>query len=202
MTIQKKKKANFNVGIAVFNATNAAKGAASAVLMSDKLNSLISLVTVGRQVHQRIATWILVKVIAVFRMVVFLVTMFFILGFFIIDAPKMLILLFLMDFVAIALATDNVRPSKGPATWKIAKLGLIGGVIGLFCVGESIGLLYIGIKVFYLTRDELSTFTFTLMFFFGLFSLMSVRERSWFFSSRPSLYVYKTIEKLSNCYNL
>ncbi len=44
------------VGCAVSNATDVAKGAASAVLTHDGLSGVIELVHVGRKIHHRIET--------------------------------------------------------------------------------------------------------------------------------------------------
>ncbi len=49
------------VGCAVSNATDVAKGSASAVLTHDGLSGIVALVHTGRRIHHRIETWILNK---------------------------------------------------------------------------------------------------------------------------------------------
>lgn len=51
------------VGIATANATDVAKGAASAVLTAEGLSPIVPFVTVGRQVHERMITWIINKIV-------------------------------------------------------------------------------------------------------------------------------------------
>src|SRR5579872_1166550 len=50
------------VGIAVKSATDVAKQAASVILLNEGLESIISLITVGRTIHHRIATWVISKI--------------------------------------------------------------------------------------------------------------------------------------------
>ena len=59
------------VGIAVSNATDVAKGAASVVLTSPGLTNILSLVVSGRMIYQRILTWIFNKIVKTFQVVVF-----------------------------------------------------------------------------------------------------------------------------------
>jgi len=49
------------VGIAVKSATDAAKQAASVILLHEGLESIISLITVGRTIHHRITNWVVSK---------------------------------------------------------------------------------------------------------------------------------------------
>jgi len=70
------------VGIAVYNATDVAKSAASVVLTVEGLQGIVDLVTIGRSVYQRVVTWILTKInktieIAIFVLSVFLFTTIF-----------------------------------------------------------------------------------------------------------------------------
>lgn len=46
------------VGCAVSNATDVAKGSASALLLSEGISGVVSMVEVGRQVHARVQVWV------------------------------------------------------------------------------------------------------------------------------------------------
>ena len=110
------------VGIAVSNATDVAKGSASVVLTEPGLSNIIDLVTTGRMIYQRILTWIFNKIVKTFQVVFFVILAFLFTGLFVVDAFQVVLLLFLVDFVTISLATDNVRPSEKPETWNITPL--------------------------------------------------------------------------------
>jgi H+-transporting ATPase len=176
------------VGIAVSNAIDLAKGSASVVLTTEGLAPTIHLVRVSRMIHERIATWILNKIVKTFLTVVFIVIVFLSDGIFIVKAINILALLFLIDFVTLALATDNTRGSKFPVEWKIFHLLRVAVTLGIVAIGESIGLLYIGFNLLGIRSDieTVHTFTMEILFFSSLCTVYVVRERSWFWRSIPS----------------
>lgn len=175
-----------DVGIAVSNATDVAKGAASVVLIGEGLSGIISLIKIGRKVHRRIAIWVLNKISRTILKSVFVVGTYLVTGKFLISAFAMLLLVFLTDFVKIALATDNVRWSVHPSRLEIASLARVGAALGLIMFAEAVGLLYLGIICFDLTPPETATFSFEILFFLAIFSLFVVREEGHFWNSKPS----------------
>ena len=176
------------VGIAVSNATDVAKGAASVVLTQEGLSNILSPIKVGRMMFERINTWILNKIARTILKTCFVVIAFLILGKYVISASAMLIMIFMTDFVKISLSTDNVKWSEKPAKWNINGVAKMGVVIGLIMTIEAFGLLYIGLDYFNLNADNkaLSTFCFEVLLFFALFSIFVVREKKHFWSSAPS----------------
>ncbi|MDQ1251926.1 MAG: H+-transporting ATPase [Euryarchaeota archaeon] len=175
------------VGIAVSNATDIAKGAASVVLTHEGLTEIVELVKTGRQIHQRISTWILNKIIKTFEIVLFVVLAFLITGEYVIGAFEIVLLLFLIDFVTIAIATDNVRPARKPESWNIAAMARVAVLLGMLIVAESFGLLYIGMSHLRLTSHTgLHTFVFDMLIFGGMFTILVVREKGYFWKSIPS----------------
>jgi H+-transporting ATPase len=175
------------VGIAVSNAADVAKGAASAVLTEPGLTNILSLVISGRMIYQRILTWIFNKIVKTFQIVVFVVLAFLFTGLFVINAFQVVLLLFLVDFVTISLASDNVRPSQKPETWNISSLLKASIILGIFVVAESFGLLYLGLTYLDLSNTaQLNTFVFDMLLFGGLFTIFVVRERGNFWKSKPS----------------
>jgi H+-transporting ATPase len=92
------------------------------------------------------------------------------------------------DFAKIALATDHVRPSKKPETWNIGGFIAVSVVLGVAMVAESLLLLYIGWSHFGLAANDnaLYTFSFLTLLYFAAFSIVSARERRWFWATMPS----------------
>jgi plasma-membrane proton-efflux P-type ATPase len=176
------------VGIAVSNATDVAKGAASVVLTDEGLSGIVTLVEQGRVVYQRILTWIINKISRTILQSALVTIAFLVTGRFVISAFGMLLLLFLTDFPKIALATDHVRWSRRPETWRATGHLQVAVVLGVVMLIESFGLLAIGWQAFDVMADDemLHTFTFQMLFYFALFSLLSIRERRRFWASRPS----------------
>ena len=176
------------VGIAVSGATDVAKSAASVVLTTEGLGGIVELVKSGRAIYQRVLIWIINKISRTILKSGFVVVAFLFTGRFVISALGMVLLVFMTDFVKISLSTDRVRASQTPETWNIGPLVRIAVILGLLMLVEALGLLAIGWHRLQL-RDhpgQLQTFTFQLLLFFALLSLVSIRERRAFWASRPS----------------
>jgi len=176
------------VGIAVSTATDVAKGAASVVLTEAGLTNIVTLVEQGRTIYQRILTWVINKISRTILKAAYVAIAFVATGQFVVSAFAMLLLVFLTDFAKISLATDNVRPSKMPETWNIGGFITVSVALGIAMVAETLLLLGIGWSSFGLATDAnaLHTFSFLLLLYFGVFSVVSARERRWFWSTVPS----------------
>jgi H+-transporting ATPase len=176
------------VGIAVSTATDVAKGAASVVLTEPGLTNIVALVEQGRTIYQRILTWIINKISRTILKSAFVAIAFVVTGKFVVSAFAILLLTFMTDFAKVALATDQVRPSKAPETWDIGGLVTVSVVLGIAMVGEALTLLWIGWSRFGLATNNnaLYTFSFLLLLYFAVFSVLSARERRAFWSTMPS----------------
>jgi len=183
------------VGIAVSNATDVAKKAASAVLTSEGLEGIVDLVKTGRMTYQRIITWVLNKIIKTFQITVFVVLAFLLTGEYIISALHMILLLFLTDFVTLSISTDNVRYSEKPDSWNITGLVKVALFLGILVIVELMLLLHIGFSYFGLSSNlgQLHTFTFELLIYVELLDLLILRERGHFWNSRPSNFLLLAI---------
>ena len=176
------------VGIAVSSATDVAKGAASVVLTDPGLTNIVALVEQGRTIYQRILTWIINKISRTILKAAFVAIAFVMTGKFVVSAFAMLLLVFMTDFAKITLASDHVRPSKKPETWNIGGYIATSVVLGLAMVAEALSLLYIGWIQFGLASNDnaLHTFSFLTLLYFAAFSILSARERRWFWTTMPS----------------
>lgn len=183
------------VGIAVSSATDVAKGAAGVVLTSEGLTGIVSMVKIGRMIYHRINTWIVNKISRTILKSSYVVLTFLFLGKYTVSALTMLLLLFMTDFVKVALATDNVQWSPTPNTYDISPVVRLGVTLGIIMAVEAMGFLYYALRHLALAGDifSLSTFSFLLLLFFALFSLFVVRERGHFWSSRPSRFLLTAI---------
>lgn len=176
------------VGIAVSTATDVAKGAASVVLTEPGLTNIVALVEQGRIIYQRILTWIINKISRTILKVSFVAIAFVVTGKFVISAFAMLLLTFMTDFAKISLATDHVRSSRKPETWNIGGFIAVSVILGIAMVAETLAFLWLCWSRFGLATntDALYTFSFLLLLYFAVFSVVSARERRWFWSTMPS----------------
>jgi len=176
------------VGIAVSNATDVAKGAASVVLTEPGLANIVSLVEQGRTIYQRVLTWIINKISRTILKSAFVAIAFVVTGKFVVHAFAMLLLVFMTDFAKIALATDRVRWSRRPESWNIGGFVILSAGLGAAMLVESLALLWFGWSRFGLAANDaaLHTFSFLALLYFAVFSVVSARERHWFWQSWPS----------------
>jgi magnesium-transporting ATPase (P-type) len=133
-------------------------------------------------------TWIVNKISRTILKAAFVAIAFVVTGKFVVSALAMLLLVFLTDFAKISLATDHVRPSKTPETWNIGGFVTVSVVLGVAMLIETLFLLWIGWSRFGLATNNnaLYTFSFLTLLYFAVFSIVSARERRWFWSTVPS----------------
>ncbi len=176
------------VGIAVSNATDVAKGSASIVLTGPGLPHVVEPIKSGRLMFKRINTWILNKITRTILKTCFIVFAFLLTGRFVVSSTAVLLMIFMTDFVKITLSTDNVKMSRKPDVWDIRGLTRISILLGLVLVVEAFGLLYLGDHFFGLMANDaaLHTFSFEILFFFAMFSVFVLREHGHFWDSAPS----------------
>ena len=148
----------------------------------------MALVEQGRTIYQRILTWIINKISRTILKAAFVAIAFVVTGKFVVSAFAMLLLVFMTDFAKISLATDHVRPSKTPETWNIGGFITVSVVLGVAMVAETLLLLWIGWSHFNLATNNnaLYTFSFLMLLYFAVFSVVSARERRWFWATVPS----------------
>jgi magnesium-transporting ATPase (P-type) len=176
------------VGIAVSSATDVAKAAASVVLTEPGLANIVALVVQGRTIYQRILTYIVNKISRTVLKTAFVAAAFVVTGKFVLSAFAMLLLVFITDFAKISLATDRVRPSQKPETWSIGPLILVSGALGALMAAEALLLLWACWARYGLAAnaDALCTSSYLILLYFAAFSILSARERGWFWATLPS----------------
>jgi hypothetical protein len=135
-----------------------------------------------------VLTWIINKISRTILKAAFVAIAFVVTGKFVVSAFAMLLLVFMTDFAKVALATDHVRSSRKPETWNIGGFITVSVVLGVAMVAEALLLLYIGWSWFGLAANDnaLYTFSFLTLLYLAVFSIVSARERQWFWATMPS----------------
>jgi len=146
-------------------------------------------------IHQRILSWIMNKVVKTFQVAIFASVAFLVTGKQVVSTFDVVLLLFLVDFVTLTIATDNVQWSPHPDNWHIGRLMATSIGLGLVSLPESLAMLWLGIRWLGLGEDTalLQAYAFGLLFYSGMFNLVVVRERGPFWSSRPSRTMLLTV---------
>ncbi len=177
------------VGIAVSNATDVAKAAASLVLTRPGLTDILTSIKVSRQIYQRMLTYTLNKIIKTLEICVILSLGFLIVHNFIISQILIVLLLFTNDFITMSLSTDRVSFSRKPDKWNIRNLMTRGGGFALFVLIFSFTSVIIGNFYLHFSLPELQTWTFLTLVFTCQATLYLVRERKHAWTSMPGPWV-------------
>jgi H+-transporting ATPase len=175
------------IGIAVSTATDVAKSAAGMVLTEAGLAGIVAAVKEGRITFQRILTYTLNSIIKKVVTVLFLVVGLIMTGHAILTPMLMVIVMIAGDFLAMALTTDNVRPSQKPNSWNIGRLTMAGVLLGSCLLTFCAGVLAVGQFGFHLGTGALQTLAFIVLVFGSQATIYSIRERRRLWNSPPSL---------------
>jgi H+-transporting ATPase len=173
------------MGIAVNSSTDVAKVSASTVLTEPGLGVIIDAIKTSRHIYQRMLTWVINKVTKVIQVIGLLTVGFFWFHNTVVSLLGMALLIFANDFVTMSLATDNVEYTANPNKWNVRNITFASLVVGILLVGEGAIALFVGSHYFSLTFDQLRTFVMLALIFTSQFRVYIVRERRYFWSSRP-----------------
>lgn len=174
------------VGIAVANATDVAKAAASVVLTNPGLGDVVAAVEVSRRIYQRMLTYTLNKIVKTLEIAAFLSLGLMLTGTFVVTPLLIVLLLFSNDFVTMSIATDRVSFSRKPDRWRIPTLIATAGVLATLVLILSFFVFFAGRDLLHLPLPQLQTLIFVMLVFTGQGTVYLVRERHHFWHSRPS----------------
>ncbi|MDK6029262.1 plasma-membrane proton-efflux P-type ATPase [Ignisphaera sp. 4213-co] len=173
------------LGIAVANATDVAKASAGAVLLKPGLEGVVDILLTGREVYQRALTWIINKVTKTIQFTLLLVIGFIILRYDVLSLLGMTLLVFANDFATMSLATDNAKPTTNPSKWRFKELASASTILGVLLLIEGLIAIYLGQTIYHFSMQQMQTFILLIMVFTSQFRVLIVRERSWFWKSKP-----------------
>jgi len=174
------------VGIAVSNATDVAKAAASIVLTGPGLSNVVSAVEESRSIYQRMLTYTLNKIIKTINVVLFLSLGLIVTHTFVVTPLLIILMMFANDFATMSIASDHVIPSQKPDKWNVRAIVGASIVLGAFTLALSFLIFFMGKDVWGLSNDQLQTLNFVALVYSGQATIYLVRERKHFWHSMPS----------------
>ncbi|KAL8492971.1 hypothetical protein ACS0TY_024248 [Phlomoides rotata] len=187
------KKAD--IGIAVDDATDAARSASDIVLTEPGLSVIVSAVLTSRAIFQRMKNYTIYAVSITIRIV---------LGFMLIAliwkfdfSPFMvLIIAILNDGTIMTISKDRVKPSPVPDSWKLNEIFATGVVLGTYMAIMTVIFFYLaadtdyfsdvfGVKSIRDSPDELTAALYLQVSIISQALIFVTRSRSWSFVERP-----------------
>ncbi len=168
------------LGVAVANATDVSKAAAGVVLTDPGLGGVLAVVRAGRQVHRRMLTYTLNKILRTLVIVVFLTFGVLLTGHFLISPMLIVLMLFANDFATMSIATDHVLPTPRPQRWQVGRLMGAAGILAALSLLAS-GLLYLWAHSRGLSPAQLRSVVFLILVFTNQTGIYVLRtnDRLW-----------------------
>ncbi len=178
------KKAD--AGIAVAGATEAARAAASIVLLAPGLSVIIDAIKESRRIFQRMLSYAIYRISETIRVLLFMTLSILVFNFYPVTAVMIVLLALLNDGAILSIAFDRVRYSNQPEAWDFRQVLGIATVLGVFGVISSFGLFYLGERVFHLSREFIQPLMYLKLSVAGHLTIFLTRTRGPFWSTRPA----------------
>ena len=173
-------------GIAVSDATDAARAAASIVLTTPGLSVIIDAIKESRRIFQRMNSYAIYRIAETLRVLLFVSAVILIYNFFPVTAIQIVMLALLNDGAILSIAYDNVRYRQQPEAWNMRLVLGIATVLGIVGPIAAFGLFYLGDKVFHLDHAHLQTLMYLTLSVAGHLTIFLARTRGPFWSIRPA----------------
>jgi H+-transporting ATPase len=187
------KKAD--IGIAVADATDAARGASDIVLTEPGLSVIISAVLTSRSIFQRMKNYTIYAVSITIRIVLGFLLLALIWQF---DfSPFMvLIIAILNDGTIMTISKDRVKPSPVPDSWKLKEIFSIGVVLGTYLALMTVLFFWLmhktsffpdhfGVKDIGWSKSRMTSAVYLQVSIISQALIFVTRSRSWSFMERP-----------------
>jgi H+-transporting ATPase len=193
------KKAD--IGIAVADATDAARSASDIVLTEPGLSVIISAVLTSRAIFQRMKNYTIYAVSITIRIVLGFMLLALIWKF---DFPPFMVLIIaiLNDGTIMTISKDRVKPSPMPDSWKLAEIFTTGVVLGTYLAIMTVVFFWAAYKTDFFPRTfgvptlektahddfrKLASAIYLQVSTISQALIFVTRSRSWSFVERPGL---------------
>ncbi len=173
-------------GIAVSGATDAARAAASIVLMTAGLSVIIEAVKESRRIFQRMNSYAIYRIAETLRVLFFMTLAILVFNFYPLTAVMIVMLALLNDGAILSIAYDNVHYRDVPEAWNMRLVLGVSTVLGVMGVIAAFGLFYLGERVLHIDRAHIQTMMYLKLSVAGHLTIFLTRTRGPFWSIRPA----------------
>ncbi|KAK2449255.1 plasma membrane ATPase [Trifolium repens] len=189
------KKAD--IGIAVADATDAARGASDIVLTEPGLSVIISAVLTSRAIFQRMKNYTIYAVSITIR-IVFGFMFIALIWKFDFSPFMILIIAILNDGTIMTISKDRVKPSPMPDSWKLKEIFATGVMLGGYLALMTVIFFWIvkdtkffperfGVRHIHDSPDELTAALYLQVSIVSQALIFVTRSRSWSYIERPGM---------------
>jgi len=180
-------------GFAVSGATDAARAAASIVLVALGLSVIIDALKESRKIFQRMNSYAMYRIAETLRVLLFMTLAIVIFNFYPLTAIMIVMLALLNDGAILSIAYDNVTYRNQPEAWNMRLVLGIATVLGLVGPIAAFGLFYLGDRIFHLGHPQLQTMMYLMLSVAGHLTIFQTRTRGPWWSTRPAWIVLAAV---------
>jgi H+-transporting ATPase len=173
-------------GFAVSGATDAARAAASIVLVTPGLTVIIDAIKESRRIFQRMNSYAIYRIAETLRVLIFMTLAILVFKFYPLTAIMIVMLALLNDGAILSIAYDNVRYRNAPEVWNMRLVLGIATVLGLVGPIAAFGMLYLGDRIFQVGHPQLQTMMYLMLSVAGHLTIFQTRTRGPWWSTRKA----------------
>jgi H+-transporting ATPase len=173
-------------GIAVSGATDAARAAASIVLMTTGLSVIIEAIQESRKIFQRMNSYAIYRIAETLRVLLFMTLAILVFNFYPLTAVMIVMLALLNDGAILSIAYDRVRTKNQPEAWNMRMVLGVATVLGIVGPIAAFGLFFLADRGLHLDRPRIQTLMYLLLSVAGHLTIFQTRTRGPFWSIRPA----------------
>ncbi|MEJ2231848.1 MAG: HAD-IC family P-type ATPase, partial [Nitrospirales bacterium] len=170
-------------GIAVSNATDAARAAADIILTAPGLSVINEALKQARITFERMKSYSTFRIAETIRIILFMTLSIVVFNFYPITALMIILLALLNDLPILAIAYDHTRVSRSPVRWNMQELLTVSSVLGITGVIASF-LLFFLLKEAGFSEPMIQSMLFLKLIVAGHSTLYITRTEGWFWQ-RP-----------------
>ena len=185
------------VGVAVDNATDVAKAAAAMVLTRPGLAGAVPAIEASRRVFQRVMAYTLNMLAKKIEVMLLLVVGFLLTGHRPLTPLLMVLIIFLNDFLTMALTTDRMSVASQPNQWRTRAVVCASATLAFCKLFFSLGVFLFANYLLRLEPARLQTLTFATLILSSQAGVYLLRERHHCWTSLPSRVMF-----WSTCFGL
>ncbi len=174
-----------DAGIAVSNATDAARSAADIVLTAPGISVIIDAIKQSRVIFERMNSYAMYRIAETIRVLLFITIAIVLFNIYPLSVLMLVLLALLNDIPIMMIAYDNARIHDKPVRWNMRAVLNTSTLLGVMGLLSSFGMLLLGIYFFKLNFQTLQTLMFLKMAVAGHMTIYLTRSGRKHFWSRP-----------------
>ena len=166
-------------GIAVANATDAARSAADIILTTPGLSVINDAIKLSRSIFERMKSYATYRVAETLRVIFFMTLSIIIFNFYPITAIMIIVLALLNDIPIMAIAYDHTKVDKKPVRWDMREILTISTLLGVAGVISSF-LMFFLLEHFKFSTAMIQSMLFVKLIVAGHGTIYNTRTDNWF----------------------